>query len=128
VSYTVSANTIGTGTAYYGLFTATLPTNTNSTVTVIYGTSTLVTATVNIGVTVDSSVRAEACLYWQSNSAVSVTLTALGTMKTQSQVQNWTGSVVTGLTTSSSKALAMTYILPSGGTGTIQTAYINQVH
>ena len=118
-SYTVPANLVGTGTTFYGKLlgtTAAGGASAQGIAVVTWGSSTLVT--INNG-GVGEGVDVDVILYWQSNSAVSVGM-GWGTQAA--------GSVVTGLTTTSNEALAMSQCIGSGGTATIYSSFINQVH
>ena len=79
-----------------------------------------------------AAVWADADLYWESNSAVSVTAVVTYLLPSGTIGNNFgsLSTVVTGLTTTSDKALTFGWTWNHAGSGTVQplTAYAMQVH
>jgi len=136
-SYTVPANTVGTGTAYHLEITYNGTAAAAGTGTLalywggVAGVALITTGSV-ISQSAGATLYAQADLYWESISAVSAVM-SWGTVQPAGNTQSLfvsTGSVVTGLTTTSNKALTFGWTWSHAGSGTVvpMASYANQVH
>jgi hypothetical protein len=137
-SYTVPANTVGTGTAYHMQNSFSIPSIAaagTGTFGVYWGgvagarLATIGGTVFGPGGFAGGTMVAAADLYWENTSAVSVMLSAIGTIGGNIFAMA-IGSVVTGLTTTSNEALTFGWSWNHAGSGTVQplTSYVNQVH
>ena len=128
-TYTVPANTVGTGTSYFMSCTGSWNDNVNSkgTIGVYWGGVAGVQLTTIANVGASGLFEAQAQLYWQTNSEVSVALN----YAVSGAAGVFAGSVVTGLTTTSNEALTFGWTNANAsatGTVTPRNAFVNQVH